>query len=139
MIRSVKLRRWRSYDALDLELGAGTTFVVAANGVGKTSLMLGLAWAVFGDHSNIDARNCIRGGAANTEAEVELLLSDERVLTIRRAMGARGQSKSSGLLDGTTLDEPHITKILEEAFGVELDVAARLSLMAGVGQLASSD
>lgn len=139
MIRSLKLRGWRSYDALDLELGPGTTFVVAANGIGKTSLMLGLAWAVFGDHSKIDARSCIRAGAAGAEAEVVLHLPDGRILTIRRAIGARGHTKTSGSIDGIAFDERGVTELLEESFGIELDVAARLSLMAGGGQLASDD
>src|SRR5438552_2880571 len=137
MIRSVKLRRWRSYDALELKLNPGTTFVVAANGIGKTSLMLGLAWGVFGDHSNIDARSCVRVGAAGAEAEVEIVLPDDRILTILRSIGTRGPTKSRGSLEGMTLDEPGITRLLEETFGIELDVAARLSLMAGGSQLAS--
>ena len=47
MIHRLRLRNWRSYEALDLELGPGTTFVVAPNGVGKTSLVYGLAWGVL--------------------------------------------------------------------------------------------
>jgi len=43
MISHLSLRHWRSYDTLDLDFGSGTTFVVAPNGVGKTSLVLGLA------------------------------------------------------------------------------------------------
>ncbi|HEX2881458.1 MAG TPA: AAA family ATPase, partial [Polyangiaceae bacterium] len=139
MIRRIRLRQWRSYDALDLRLDAGTTFVVASNGVGKSSLMLGLAWAVFGEHSSVDARSCIRAGASSAEVEVELVLPDERTLTIQRTIAQRGLPKSSGVVEGTTLDDQHLTRLLEEAFGVDLDVAARLSLMAGGKQLASDE
>jgi recombinational DNA repair ATPase RecF len=55
MILRLRLRNWRSYEDLDLELGPGTTFVVAPNGVGKTSLVYGLAWGVFGPHGKTSA------------------------------------------------------------------------------------
>ena len=41
MIRRLRLRSWRAYENLDLELGPGATFVVASNGIGKTSLIMG--------------------------------------------------------------------------------------------------
>ena len=54
MIHQLHLRNWRSYEDLDLQLNPGTTFVVAPNGVGKTSLIYGLAWGVFGQYSGVD-------------------------------------------------------------------------------------
>lgn len=48
MINKVWLRRWKAYDSLDLELQAGTTFVVAKNGIGKSSIVQGLHFAFFG-------------------------------------------------------------------------------------------
>ena len=48
MIHQLRLRNWRSYEDLDLRLDPGTTFVVAPNGVGKTSLVYGLAWVSSG-------------------------------------------------------------------------------------------
>ena len=62
MIHRLLLQNWRSFERLDLSFESGTTFVVAPNGVGKSSLVLGLAWAVFGDHSNVDSKSCIRAG-----------------------------------------------------------------------------
>ena len=78
MIRRLGLRNWRSYENLDLELGPGTTFVVAPNGVGKTSLVYGLAWGVFGERSSVNPKECIRAGAESAEVFVEFDLADER-------------------------------------------------------------
>ena len=39
MITRLELTNWRNYEHADLVLGPGTTFVVASNGVGKTSLV----------------------------------------------------------------------------------------------------
>lgn len=137
MIRRVRLHQWRSYEALDLALGPGTTFVVAPNGVGKTSLALGLAWAVFGDQAGIDARSCIRAGADGAEVEVELVLEDDREVVISRQIGHRGRPKVKGRLDSAEIDEATLIQLLEHSFGVDLGTAARLSLMLGGGNLAS--
>ena len=56
MIHQLRLRNWRSYEGLDLRLEPGTTFIVAPNGVGKTSLVYGLAYGVFGQHTDIDPK-----------------------------------------------------------------------------------
>lgn len=139
MIRRVRLEYWRSYESLDLELKPGTTFVVAPNGVGKTSLMLALAWAIFGDHSATDAKSCIRVGADEARVEVELVLPDGRCLTIERRVRRRGRGEVRGNVDGQNLDDAEVASTLKQAFGVELSVAARLALMLGGGQRALSD
>ena len=36
MITQISLENWRAYRSLELDVGAGTTFLVAANGVGKS-------------------------------------------------------------------------------------------------------
>jgi DNA repair exonuclease SbcCD ATPase subunit len=137
MIRHVRLRQWRSYDTLELDFGPGTTFVVAPNGVGKTSLVLGLAWALFGEHADVDPRACIRAGADIAEVEATVVLPDGRELTITRQIGRRGRPTVKGRLDGTGIDGPAAVEVLERAFEVDLDVAANLSMMLGGGQLAS--
>lgn len=137
MIRHVRLRQWRSYDSLELDLAPGTTFVVAPNGVGKTSLVLGLAWALFGEHADLDPRACIRAGADDTEAEVTLVLPDHRELVITRQIGRRGRPTVNGQLDGTPVDGAAVNKILELTFGVDLGIAANLSMMLGGGQVAA--
>lgn len=137
MIRHLHLRHWRSYDTLDLDFGPGTTFIVAPNGVGKTSLVLGLAWALYGKHADVDPRACIRAGADAAEVEIALTLPDGRELTIARKIGRRGRPTMKGRLDGVEVDEPTVVETLEQAFEVKLDVAANLSMMLGGGQLAS--
>lgn len=94
MISRVLLRNWRGYEKLSLDLEPGCTFVVADNGVGKSSLVNGVAWALFGDRSGIDGEAAIRAGAAETTAEVDLVLGDTTV-TVTRTLsrpGANGQT-----------------------------------------------
>ena len=139
MIHRLRLRNWRSFDYLDLPLEPGTTFVVAPNGVGKTSLVYGLAWAVFGQHSSVDPKTCIRAGAESTEVQVEFDLPDGRRLTISRIARRRGAPAATYELDGARVPEGSALSEMEQALGIELPVAGRLSMMLGGGHIAASD
>ena len=137
MIRRLHLRNWRSYEDLDLSLDTGTTFVVAPNGVGKTSLVYGIAWAVFGQQSGVEPKSCIRVGADSAEAQVQLDLPGNRHLTIERTVKHRGAPTATYRIDGVRLNEGAALAQLEQALGVELDIASRLSTMLGGGHLAA--
>ena len=139
MIHRIRLRNWRSYDYLDLPLEPGTTFVVAPNGVGKTSLVYGLAWAVFGQHSRVDPKTCIRAGAESTEVQVEFGLPDGRRLRISRIARRRGAPTATYELNGARVPEGSALSEMEQALGIELPVAGRLSMMLGGGHIAASD
>ncbi len=139
MIHRLLLQNWRSFERLDLSFESGTTFVVAPNGVGKSSLVLGLAWAVFGDHSNVDSKSCIRAGADQAEARVDMDLPDQRRLVISRVARRRGGDRSTYSIDGTTLSEQSARVQMEAALGVDLPLAGRLSMMLGGGHLAAQD
>ena len=139
MIHRLRLRNWRSYDYLDLPLEPGTTFVVAPNGVGKTSLVYGLAWAVFGQHSSVDPKTCIRAGAESTEVQVEFDLPDGRRLRISRIARRRGAPTATYELNGARVPEGSALSEMEQALGIELPVAGRLSMMLGGGHIAASD
>ena len=139
MIRRLGLRNWRSYEDLDLELGPGTTFVVAPNGVGKTSLVCGLAWGVFGDRSRVNPKESIRAGAQSAEVHVDFDLTDERQLRIRRTARRRGAPAVVYEMDGTSLPEDSAVAEIERALGIEFGLAGRLSMMLGGGHLAARD
>ena len=140
MIHRLRLRNWRSYEDLDLLLDPGTTFVVAPNGVGKTSLVYGLAWAVFGQHSGVDPKkDCIRAGAESAEVQVEFDLPDGRRLSISRTAKRRGTPTATYEMNGARLTESSALTEMEQALGIELPVASRLSMMLGGGHIAASD
>ena len=48
MIRQLRVEGWRAFDRLSLELEPGVTFVVAENGIGKTSLIEAVSWGLYG-------------------------------------------------------------------------------------------
>jgi len=136
MIERLQLRRWRAFDSLDLSFEPGTTFVVAPNGVGKTSLLLGMAWAIFGDQAKVNARDHIRVGSTSAEAEVTMSLNGDR-LAIRRTVTDRGRPSADHELNGDRITERDLQSLLRDVFAVQPAVAAQLSLMIGGGHVAS--
>ena len=139
MIHRLRLRNWRSFKDLDLRLDPGTTFVVAPNGVGKTSLVYGLAWGVFGQHSSVNPAECVRAGAESSEVKVDFDLPDGRRLSISRTARRRGGPAARYEVDGARLTESAALSLMEQAFGIELPVAGRLSMILGGGHLAARD
>ena len=132
MIRRLTLRNWRNYQDITVEFGAGTTFVVASNGVGKTSLVEAARWALFGTIAS-GGNAAIRVGAASALAIVELDLPDQRILTIERTL--TGKPRSAGLPPVVHLNEalvPHeeLHQHLTSAYGTEPGFLAGLTMSA---------
>ena len=141
MIRRLTLRNWRTYENLDLRLGPGTTFIVAPNGVGKTSLMEAASWAAFGaprpsqrPGSAVRGQrpgNAVRAGAAAAMATVELVLPDERVLTIGRSLPKKAGAvlpDPTAFLDGEELAADQAAIQAQLAYGADLGFLARASM-----------
>lgn len=132
MIRRLTLRNWRAYETLDLKLRPGTTFIVASNGVGKTSILLGLLWGLFGENSDVDARTQIRAGSADATVEVEVALPpDDRILTITRTVALKGKPKPTFSLAGAKSDESAVAAALVDSFGADIPILRRLAFMLG--------
>jgi len=88
VITYVSLENWKSYRTFELRLSRGTTFLVAANGVGKTSFIDAVQWAL--DRSAAPSRAVMRRRAKATSVVVELIAGDatirvKRSLTLGRA------------------------------------------------------
>jgi DNA repair exonuclease SbcCD ATPase subunit len=132
VIRRLTLRNWRTYEHLDLRLEPGTTFIVAPNGVGKTSLMEAASWAAFGaPRQGQRPGNAVRAGAASAMASVELVLPDERVLAISRSLPKKagaGLPSPAALLDGEQLTADQAASAAQRAYGADLGFLARTTM-----------
>lgn len=125
MIRRLHLRGWRSFEEQSLEIGPGITFVLAENGVGKTSLIEAAAWGLYGPLSGVDPVAARRIGTDETSIEVQVELPDLRVLNIRRAVDAGGRTDVEATLGGEAVDAAQLNAVLAEAFGASAEFLAR--------------
>ncbi|WP_373235126.1 AAA family ATPase [Mycobacterium marinum] len=131
MIRELRLIDWRAYKALTLTLEPGTTFIVASNGIGKTSLIEGASWALYGDAGGRPT-DVVRKGAKSASATVELVLPDRRVLTMTRDMPAKLAKSASvpvkALLGGVPISAQEADALIVESLG-EPSFLARLTML----------
>lgn len=134
MIERLELRRWRAFENVSLDFEPGTTFLVAPNGVGKTSLLLGLTWALFGPHSNVDAKTCVRLGHESAETLVTIEVAGQRRLMIHRTVTRSGQATVEYSDGEQSIAHAVADELLADAFGAPLEVAARLAVIRGAGK-----
>lgn len=130
MIERLRLSNWRAYDSLDLELGPGATFIAASNGIGKTSLVMGAAWGVFGDIAGVTGAHEIRGDAESATVTVHLRLPASGELVITRTVDQRGRQQLDARVGERGIDsQDELERLLAEEFGADARVLAQLTFM----------
>ncbi|MGH7534577.1 MAG: AAA family ATPase, partial [Gemmatimonadales bacterium] len=73
-INRLRLLNFRQHEDTELELGAGLTGIIGPNGVGKTTLLEAIAWAMYGMPAARGSRETIRRRGAPPRARVEVEL-----------------------------------------------------------------
>lgn len=131
MITYLELRNWRAFDKVALHLDAGTTFIVAENGIGKTSILRGAAWVIFGpDH--IDPAPELRVNRGATEATgVATIATSSGELEIERVhrVGRGAKPSVSATLDGCEIAADELPDTLSRVLGAPPSVAAQLGFV----------
>jgi len=130
MIRRIRLEHWRAYRALDVEVQPGTTFLVAPNGVGKSSLLEAVRWVLAAGHVEHRA-SMIRQGHKEATAAVTLAVpAGELVLTRSLlAKGARLSVGTSAALDGREVGDEEAVALLEEAWSADTRFVSRTAFL----------
>lgn len=127
IINFVELSNWRAYRKLVLEPQPGVNFLVAHNGVGKTSVILGAQWALFGPSAGIDPAAFLRHGTDHLATDIEVTVGDHRVAIARRwSPTSRPRLKTSVTVDGFETTEHDLDALLAAELAIAPDVAARL-------------
>lgn len=129
MIRHVTARNFRAFDELKLEFEPGTTFIVAPNGSGKTSLMLAVWWALLGEAADIDGKQSIRGDGP-AEVTVEIDLSSEVTARITRRQPRRGPEQIEAVIaDEEVKDADHLAALLTKYWHSDPKHLSRICFM----------
>ncbi len=138
MIRRLTLTNWRAYESVELDLEPGTTFVVARNGIGKSSLIEGATWALFGDAGGRPS-DAIRLGTPSASASAVVILPDKRTLTVTRRLprrlGKNATPPVSATVDGREISGAQVDATIRDAFRADPAFLARLTMLPGREQL----
>jgi DNA repair exonuclease SbcCD ATPase subunit len=141
MITHVRIRDWRNYEELDLDLGPGATFIVAANGVGKTSLIEAIRWALFGlTNGGSSPTDAVRATATEAWAEVTVDLGKRGSLVVRRVLPRRPTrvSEPTASLNGEPLTPDEMAVLLGEVFEANYSFLSRLLVPFGTREQTST-
>lgn len=131
MIRYLELRNWRAFNKVALHLTEGTTFVVAENGIGKTSLLRGAAWTLFAPR-HVDPKVELRhGDGANETVGVVVLSTVDGDLEIERSYraGGRPANRLDASLAGIRIDSDQLDDVLARVLAVRPDIACELGFV----------
>lgn len=132
MIRLLRLEGWKGFSSLELALDDGATFIVARNGIGKTSFVQATAWVLFGARTKIDPALALRRGHSSSQVEVTLGPPDGDQRTIRRTITSK--KKGAGVnvdvfIDGSVADDDAADALVWDMFGASPDDLARLAVL----------
>ena len=131
MIRRLALQNWRAYEHLELDFEPGATFVVAPNGVGKSSIVEGARFALFGfvPPAREGAARISRTGP--TQAAVEVDLPSGRRLAVSRPYPAKPRASTvpAVAVDGEAVEPAALDALLVEEYGAEPAFLARLGML----------
>ena len=130
MITHIALENWRAYRSLDLEIDPGTTFLVAANGVGKSSLLEAVRWALAAGH--VDHRpSMIRQGHTSARVSVTLALPEGELAVTRslKAVRTKVHADTAATLDGRDIDEAEAVRLLEAAWSAGARFVSRTAFL----------
>jgi DNA repair exonuclease SbcCD ATPase subunit len=125
VIRRVRLAHWRAYEQLDLDLTRPVTFVVAPNGVGKTSLVEAVRWAMFGRAPGVERGRAVRVGADAATVELRLDVGGATI-DVTRTLGAAGRSTFGATRDGTGITEADYLRLLADAWAADVGLLPSL-------------
>ena len=130
MITHIALENWRAYRSLDFDVLPGTTFLVAPNGVGKSSLLEAVRWVLASGHVEHRA-SMIRQGHREATAAVTLDVAGGRLVLARslRAKGARLTAETTATLDGREVGEGEAVRLLEESWSADPRFVSRTAFL----------
>lgn len=130
MITSITLENWKAYRSFRLELQPGTTFLVAANGVGKTSLIHAVQWALDRHAASTPNLMRLRSGAASVDVELVVDAVPVRIKrTIRTGRARTPAQHVQAWVDGTEAEADDVYERLEMAWHVDNQFACRAAFL----------
>lgn len=120
MITHVHLHGWKAYRTFDIDLEPGTTFLVAPNGVGKSSFIDAVRWALC--ETAVADPDYMRRGVKDTTVTVDLVVDDKAVRVTRQLTRGRGKTPKMTVeasVDGEAVKADDAFRTLADTWNAE--------------------
>jgi len=142
MITNVEISGWKAYEDLRLSLGPGTTFVVAHNGIGKTSLMQAVEWALTGRlGTGTPDLSYVRNGSTAASVQIAVESGSGETVRVRRTIREtrNGRVVAELSIEGLSQStDEALSHWLQSSFGFDQSTLSRLCFLPEGGVLAST-
>jgi DNA repair exonuclease SbcCD ATPase subunit len=122
MIRRIRLQHWRAYDHLDLTLTRPVTFLVAPNGVGKSSLVEAVRFGLLGIPADRSLGHAVRGGFDTASVSLVVSLHDRDDIEVTRTLRRNGAVTFTATMDGQKLSESDYENALADAWTADISL-----------------
>src|SRR5437667_7260280 len=137
-LTKLRLRNYRVYEELDLELPPGLLGIYGSNGAGKSSLVESIRWVLYGRGRTANEEIRTSGVNADCVAEVEFEHEGHLYVVRRTISGVSSTVKAQAHADGLQVAEGvrDTARYVRSILGMD-DTAFRASVFAEQKQLAS--
>jgi len=125
LLKALTLRNYRKYKDASVEFPDGVIGIIGLNGVGKTTLIEAIGWALFGHHAARTTKELIkRNGASPHEpcsAALEFELEGDGYNVVREMVGKNLVPKASLMIRGKliTNNADEVTAVITEKIGMD--------------------
>ncbi|MBN1456141.1 MAG: SMC family ATPase, partial [Methanomicrobia archaeon] len=125
LLKTLTLRNYRKYKDASVEFPDGVIGIIGLNGVGKTTLVEAIGWALFGHHAARTTKELIkREGASLHEpcsVNLEFELESDRYTVAREMSGKNLVPKASLKINGklVTSNADEVTAVLRDKIGMD--------------------
>ncbi len=136
MINTVEMINWRAFDRRRVRLGPGITFLLGANGAGKTSILEAISYALTGETAMFNSKTrpkLLRDPDQNATVNLEFELGGKPYRASRsQSPKAAAEAELRRLPDDKVLANNHtgVTKYIGKMMGVSDDFLRRIIYMA---------
>ncbi len=126
-LRTIQLQNYRRYKSAELELPDGMVSIIGHNGSGKSTLMEAVAWALFGNQSEIvrtGKESIKRQGAVHTDpcmVRIEFDFEDTGYI-VERTMKGKNLTMNASMYAGDNLmarGTEEVSQALMKLFGMD--------------------
>jgi exonuclease SbcC len=131
MLNEVELVNFLSHSSTKLGFNKGVTVFVGQNGAGKSSIIDGITFALFGQHTRNSNKGLVRRGANQAYSKVNFSISDRQFEAIRKidskgTVSAQFFEEKDGTLLPLAAGErkqfgESMTKTIESLIGMDFD------------------
>lgn len=126
VILRIRMRNWRSYRDVTVELDRPVVFFVAPNGVGKTSLVEAVRRCLLGFPKPRVAARAVRSGANQAELSVDLIVGRIGTVRVSRTLTRTGRTTFAATSADGDMDEDQFREALGREWATDLALLDRL-------------